>query len=198
MAAPFAIGNERRVQKIAASHSQILRINRRACKHIPVRHPVNDPMVGLGEAERASSWFSPRAWYSYGPGMLGQHHSWRVRNAVAAFAAFLLFFAPVAPLAASVFSDPICSCCRSHGECCCKKTRSTRQSGPILANRSCSDGCRQVVLGTTATDGVVRPSTITLRPPAQARARLAVTESTPNGRGIDCILQQRPPPSPLS
>ena len=71
-------------------------------------------------------------------------------------------------------------------------------SGPVWANQCCGDGCGQIALGATAANGVARPSAATLTPPAETTARLAAARSASHGRDIDRVLQQRPPPRPLS
>lgn len=138
------------------------------------------------------------AWYSVVPGMLGAKQGWYgIRNIVAAYTAFLFSFASFAPIAASTFTDSTPTCCHG-GKCCRKNSKSNPATGPILASRSCCDGAGQVALSPSAANGVVRPCSSTLVPPADITDRVTAARSAARTELLDDVRRQRPPPSSLS
>jgi len=127
--------------------------------------------------------------------MLGTAY-WRIaRLAAAVCLAVLLSFASLAPLAAE--GSAACSCCRSHGKCCCRKDGARTPVGPTLSSACCSRDCGLAVLGGVAANVLVRPSTSSAEAPTGTFSRLFTSQFIPQGRGADDVGRQRPPPDPF-
>ena len=126
-----------------------------------------------------------------------RHRSHFVRGVIAAWMAFLLSFACLAPLAAGALDDSTSSCCRTGHKCCHSKHDVKQSSGPSFAAKSCGGDCRQMAVGNSAPNGLARPSVSALAPPVEISTALYASQSPLQARLSDDLLRQRPPPAPL-